>query len=67
MYEFFTPALDILAGISGKSDKPADFVPIDSAPDAARAPSVPLPGITKAMVGGVALPVGEVDPGECYV
>jgi hypothetical protein len=55
MNEFSVSALDILAGISGKSDKPADFVPIDSAPNAARAPIVPTRETT---AGGMTLPVG---------
>jgi hypothetical protein len=57
--------------MSYQSDRPADSVPrigdaipIDSAPNAARAPIVPTRETT---AGRVALPVGEVDPGECYV
>jgi hypothetical protein len=63
MYEFFTPALDRIASISGKSDKPADSVPvigdtipIDSASNAACVPTVPT---RETAAGGMTLPVGR--------
>jgi hypothetical protein len=70
MNEFFVPTLDMVASMSYQSDRPADSVPvfgvaipIDSASNAALAPIVPT---RETAVGGMTLPVGEVDPDWCY-
>jgi hypothetical protein len=56
--------------MSYQSDRPADSVPVfgdavpmDSASNAARASIVPTRETT---AGGVALPVGEIDPDWCH-
>jgi hypothetical protein len=68
--EFSVSALDIVLSMPYQSDKPADSVPvfgnaipIDSAPNAACVLLVPT---RETAVGGMALPVGEIDADWCH-